>query len=343
MPFIKQLLQIKSLSIVGTAKNTGKTATLNYILQRLHKEYPLLTIGLTSIGLEGEKRDQVTQTDKPEITLYSGSLFVTAEHYYLQKRLSAEVIDIERHFTTSTGSLIYARAKGKGKVLIAGPPTSQGLVKAIEVMHRNGTNLAIIDGAFSRLSLASPAVAEGTVLATGAAYSAQPELLIQRTKELVELMKLPTLQDSKIVDQLDQIDNGVRLISDDSEIVNPNFGSALLPQLWETPKWKGFEGYLYVPGVIHDNLLDKIGQTKSYQGVIVKDFTRFFVSGQKWRQFLSRGKKAYCLKQAKLLAVTFNPLAPNGFRMNSEEMCGRLSEALQVPVYDIMKQNETVS
>lgn len=107
-------------------------------------------------------------------------MFVTAEHYYLQKRLSAEVIDIERHFTTSTGSLIYARAKGKGKVLIAGPPTSQGLVKAIEVMHRNGTNLAIIDGAFQ--TLMPLLLSESTVLSTGAAYSAQPELLIQRTK-----------------------------------------------------------------------------------------------------------------------------------------------------------------
>lgn len=49
----QKLLALSSLSIVGTAKNTGKTATLNYVLQRIASQAPDKVVGLTSIGLEG--------------------------------------------------------------------------------------------------------------------------------------------------------------------------------------------------------------------------------------------------------------------------------------------------
>ena len=63
MPFISGLTQLRSLSIVGMAKNTGKTECLNYVLRRLWEEYPQVSLALTSIGIDGERRDQVTQTD----------------------------------------------------------------------------------------------------------------------------------------------------------------------------------------------------------------------------------------------------------------------------------------
>ncbi|MDO5017379.1 MAG: hypothetical protein Q4E10_03320 [Porphyromonas sp.] len=342
MPFIDRLLDIKSLSIVGTAKNTGKTATLNYILRRLPKVVPDYTLGLTSIGLEGERRDQVTQTDKPEITLGKETLFVTAERYYLQKQLSAEVIGIERTFTTSTGRLIYAKAKGKGKVLIAGPPTTQGLRKAVEVMERHGADFVVIDGALSRRSLASPAVAEGLVLATGAAFSAQPEQLIYKTRDIVRQIALPALPDTDLALRLEQVERGIRLV-DDKEVIDPGYASALLPHFWQDPRWRGYNGWLYVSGAVHDQLLEKVRLTKGWQGVIVRDFTRLFVSGQVLGRFIESGKEVYCLRRARLMAVTFNPLAPSGYKMDSAEMCGRLTDALGVPVYDIMKTDEAIS
>ena len=61
MPFISGLTQLRSLSIVGMAKNTGKTECLNYVLRRLWEEYPQVSLALTSIGIDGERRDQVTQ------------------------------------------------------------------------------------------------------------------------------------------------------------------------------------------------------------------------------------------------------------------------------------------
>ena len=58
MPFIKEILNYESLSIVGLEKNVGKTECLNYILYRLPLEK--IKVAVTSIGIDGENKDQVT-------------------------------------------------------------------------------------------------------------------------------------------------------------------------------------------------------------------------------------------------------------------------------------------
>jgi len=55
----------ESISIVGMAKNAGKTVTLNALLDEAYENGK--NVGLTSIGRDGEKQDIVTQTEKPMI------------------------------------------------------------------------------------------------------------------------------------------------------------------------------------------------------------------------------------------------------------------------------------
>ena len=62
MPFIANIAQLKSLAIVGTAKNVGKTESLNYILGALRERHPELQLALTSIGIDGELRNQRCET-----------------------------------------------------------------------------------------------------------------------------------------------------------------------------------------------------------------------------------------------------------------------------------------
>lgn len=85
-------MKYRSLAIVGLEKNTGKTECLNYLLRQIGKMDG--QFALTSIGIDGESRDQVCQTPKPEIEVPEGMIFVTSEKHYRQKRLIAEVLDI---------------------------------------------------------------------------------------------------------------------------------------------------------------------------------------------------------------------------------------------------------
>ena len=74
MPFIDEILKYKSVSFVGMEKNTGKTETLNYVLSCLCS-YNGVRVGITSIGIDGAKTDQVTKTKKPEIHISKDTLF----------------------------------------------------------------------------------------------------------------------------------------------------------------------------------------------------------------------------------------------------------------------------
>ena len=74
-----QLLEIlngvKTMSIVGMCKNAGKTTMLNWML---HHDRLRGTLGLTSIGRDGESTDVVTGTEKPGIFVREGTLIATA-------------------------------------------------------------------------------------------------------------------------------------------------------------------------------------------------------------------------------------------------------------------------
>ena len=188
MSFIDSILQCRTLSITGMAKNTGKTVALNYLLEqlRLHGK----RVAVTSIGIDGEKTDQVTQTEKPEIELCEGTIFVTSEYHYRQRLLLSEILDLSDD-STSLGRLVTARVLQAGKVILSGPATTGGVRKVLDRMGEYGVDLTIVDGALSRKSHASPAITDGLILSTGAAIAPELNTRVKKASELYDLMKLP--------------------------------------------------------------------------------------------------------------------------------------------------------
>ena len=163
-PFIDDILKYDSLSIIGLEKNTGKTETLKYVLDRLPIDKKRIVV--TSIGIDGETTDQVTLTQKPEIVLREGMFFGTSEMHYRQRRLVSELIDVS-DVTTSLGRVVTAKALTDGKILLSGPASTVGLRQWMADMRRFDIDLVVIDGALSRMSSASPAVSQSMILATG--------------------------------------------------------------------------------------------------------------------------------------------------------------------------------
>ncbi len=97
MDLLSKIGALRSLSIVGMAKNTGKTVCLNYVLDQLQRSGKVIAV--TSIGLDGEKSDQVTQTEKPEIELAEGIYFVTSEYHYRQRQLLSEICHLSEEIS----------------------------------------------------------------------------------------------------------------------------------------------------------------------------------------------------------------------------------------------------
>ena len=337
LPFIDDILRYDSLSIVGLEKNTGKTESLKYVLDRL----PVQTrrIAVTSIGIDGETVDQVTRTQKPEIVLREGMYFGTSETHYRQRRLVSELIDVSDE-STSLGRVVTAKAITGGKILLSGPSSGSGLKRWMAEMHqRYSIDLVIIDGALSRMSSASPAVSQSMILATGAAFSANINTLVSKTAHVVDLINLD-LTSEKNLNLLMPLDKGLWFIDKDGELHSLDAVTSLSQDL----HFQGMDGCetLYVAGALVDGFLEKVRKNKNLRQVelVVRDFTKIFVTPQQFRLFIKAGGHMRVLQKSKLIAVTVNPTSPTGYVLDSDILCARLSEAIGLPVYDLIKNNQ---
>lgn len=318
---------------MGLEKNTGKTECLKYVLNRM----PVNTrrIAVTSIGIDGETVDQVTRTQKPEIVLPQGMYFATSEAHYKLRRLVSELVDVSDE-NTSLGRVVTAKALTAGKILLSGPPSATGLIRWMKQMRRLGVDLTIIDGALSRLSSASPAVSESMILATGAAYSANINTLVQKTAHVVQLINLP-LADEDLRNTFGALDKGTWWLDDEGTLNELSSVTSLSQNI----RFQGMERcrILFVAGALVDSFIEKVRKNKDLKHVeiVVRDFTRIFVSPQLFRLFVKGGGRVTVLHKSKLIAVTVNPTSPSGYVLDSDILCEKLSEAIELPVYDLLK------
>ncbi len=338
MPFIKDILQHRSLSIVGLEKNTGKTVCLNYILHRMNELG--VHVGVTSIGVDGEQVDAVFATAKPEITLYEGTHFITSEQHYTKRQLVSilEHVDSRR---TALGPLVTARVLVRGKALLSGAATTGVLKSQIEQLDSMGVGISIVDGALSRLSLASPTVTDAMILATGAAVSPNLQQLISRTRFVFRLINLPEVSET-LRQKLSSADSGLWIVDSDMEIHNLGIQSVFM--LTSDSKSLFSQGNtLFVSGAVSNRLLKYLATQPNIKDIvlIVRDFTKLFITPDAYADYTRRGGTILVLQRSHLTAVCLNPTSPQGYTVNSDEACRQLSEALMCPVYDVMRCSQT--
>ena len=337
MPFIQNLLNYSSLSIVGLEKNTGKTECLNYLIRRVPLEK--VKVAISSVGIDGERIDLVTGTNKPEIMLREGMLFATSEKHYKIREMQSEVLDINDE-SSSLGRIITARALTNGKVLLSGPSTTAGLKRWMDsVTSKYKVNLCVIDGAFSRMTLASPAISRAMILTTGASLSVNFNTLINKSAYAVELIKLP-LTKNIAMDKLNTLEKGIWKIGVDGELTGMSISSAM--ELYNHNEDLTADcTALFVSGALTDRFLNHIreGAIANDVEIIVRDFSKIFVTQNALYTFIKRGGRIGVTQRSNLIAVCVNPMSTNGFMLNSDKLCYELGCITGVPVYDIIKND----
>lgn len=331
MPFVEKLLGYKSVSFVGMEKNAGKTQTLNYVLGRL-RSFSDTKIAISSIGIDGEQIDQVTHTSKPEIHIYKGTKFVTAQALYLQREIVSCIEDVDFR-TTALGRLITAEAISDGKVLLAGPSDTKQLKNFIDRLSKK-VNLCLIDGALSRMSFGSPCVTDAMVLSTGAAVSASLQTMVDKTRFTYELIRLPKYS-GREAEELKQKDSGVYAVADE-EIVPLEIPSLLMIERYKDVIFSHGRT-IYISGVLNEKFMRFVCSQKEQDKteIIIKDFTKNFASPESIRQFLRRGGRLSVLYPANLIAITANPISPTGYNFDNERMLDALRQAIPADIYNI--------
>ena len=178
------------------------------------------SIALTSIGRDGERSDLVTNTKKPEIFVYDGTIIATAEKLLfaggnlsdsgndaqkngMNSGISREILDTTG-MPTPMGEVIILRAYSDGFIQLAGPSMTAQLARLKKRMFELGAAKVIIDGALSRKSLAMPAVSDSAILCSGASYSPDIRKTVEDTCFSAELMMLPQTERTEYVHQCKQ-------------------------------------------------------------------------------------------------------------------------------------------
>ncbi|MDO5760835.1 MAG: hypothetical protein Q4Q06_07400 [Bacteroidota bacterium] len=332
MPFVKDILKYRSVSFVGMDKNAGKTEALNYVISRLHTLNK--TIGVTSIGIDGETLDQVTSTSKPMVFIYPNTLFVTSEKLYEQKQIVSQIEKLSL-YSSSLGRLVTARSLCFGNVMLSGPTSTLWLKELIKEISES-CDICLIDGALSRKSFASPSITEAMILSTGAVISANIDTITNKTKFLYDMTKLPKVK-NELKNKLSSIQQGIFAIKEESEeIIDLNIPSLLMIDKYRD-KLFGVSKTIYIAGMITDKLLEMILSSKNTGDytLITKDFTHVFSSPLNTNRFLSQGGKILCLYSTQLLAITINPISPLGFKVDNQALLSSLRDAIPLPIYNI--------
>jgi hypothetical protein len=325
----------KVISIIGLAKNVSKTTTLNHIIKLLRNKY---TIGVTSIGRDGEPYDAISELPKPKIIVEKDTIFATAEDSLTNSDLDTELIK-KTEFTTPLGNISIYRAKTNGYIELAGPSMNKQLENLCNDMVEIGCDLIFIDGAFDRKSFATPLISDATILSTGASVSRNMEKVVDLTSHIYELFSLEKVKDNKTKEIAKNIllTTNIGIIYNDysfRKLDQPTalgFSRDIFNQVKEDAK------FLVIKGAITDNILDEYITNKNVKDItiIATDPTKLFISKQTFYKFLKKGGRLRVLDRINLIAITVNHTSPLGYEFENNEFMRSLQERITIPIFNL--------
>lgn len=326
----------KTLSIVGMAKNAGKTTALNYLIEEAIDEG--IVLGVTSTGRDGESQDLVTGTEKPRVYLEEDMLVAVPTLLYDLADAGLEVIK-KTKYSTAIGELLICRVKDAGYVQVAGPVINAEQKLLCQDMMQLGCSLILIDGAIDRKSIASPETSDAIILSTGAVLSRKMNKVVEETAHVVNLYRTPELEEGIIRDVITQnnFDDKIMLVNEDGKIRKLN----LITGLGAAKEINGAidedTRYIYIPGAFTNSVISDIS-LKNLEQVqfVLKDPTKIFVNAMDWGLFRKKGFRVSVLKNIEIAAITVNPWAPAGYTFDNRFLLEEMQKAIpDIPIIDV--------
>jgi hypothetical protein len=315
----------KRLALVGLAKNTGKTVALAALLRELEKQGR--RVGVTSVGRDGEARDVIDRRiEKPRIELAKGSLVATTDSLLRASGLEHELLE-QTGVRTPLGQVLIARLKNGGPIEVAGPNAAADVRAVSDAMLSHGAEQVLIDGAVDRRAASSPDVSDGLVMSTGAVLSETIDEVVAKTKDAVELVRLPTAG-ATAEGMAVTLPPRFALTGDEAQIealldANPSATKLIVAGA--------------LPGAFLGALLREAHRPRRELTVIVDDPTRVFLADHGPGWYSSHGIHIRVARPIALAAVTVNPVAPQSHRFDSVRLQALLRDALSgVPVFDVL-------
>lgn len=173
----------RNIALVGISKNSGKTSLLNAILA----DFPSLKWAVMTTGIDGEEKDLVFKTHKPQVSLYPGMLFCCDAQSLNAHGSRVQVLSA---LTYNNRKLYLAKALHPLKTQITGPSSVLQQGKLIAQFRALGAEKVLVDGSLDRKSIAMEDTIDALILLVGASYGSI-EQIITELKRLMMLRDLP--------------------------------------------------------------------------------------------------------------------------------------------------------
>jgi hypothetical protein len=338
------------IGIAGTAKNTGKTTTLTALLAEAARQGVI--VGLTSIGYDGEWRDNITGLPKPRITCRQGNFVAVAEKCLNTGTSRVQVLE-RTGIPTPLGEVVIGLVAEPGLMTIAGPNKSHELRAVIDRLRTLGCALLLVDGALNRIT---PMVeTDGIILATGAARHLEMDLLAAETGTLSRLLNRRN-QPSKALAaagrkqvSLEEKGRLVRVIGSGSLLSEAQMSEVATVVTERTNS-------IFIPGAVTTGVLaqlvQRLGSRLKGKNLVFPSAINLVIGGEPQamlpvlEEVQRLGGRVQTLRKVPLLAVTVNPYYPafrfesnryTGATVDADELLEKVSQAVSVPVIDVKK------
>lgn len=323
------------ISIIGMAKNAGKTVTLNRIIEDAYDRD--INLGITSTGRDGERMDVLTNTEKPAIYASSGNIIATTTGSIERSDATVEIIEITK-YRSPMGNIVLGRVVDEGYIEIAGPQTIKEMKDISDRILELGADLVLVDGSLNRIAVADPNITEGAVLATGAVLSRSMDRVIEETLHKKTLLGLPEVGED--LKELLNETKDISIIDKDLNInrldikTSLNSGKIIAGNINEDTE------YIFIPGsLVTKTIKDITESSKLYKNVtiVIPDGTKAFIGPKDWLRFSKKGVKVKVLNTINVIAITLNPYSPLGYYFNPGEFIEKVNSYIKdLPVFDVM-------
>jgi hypothetical protein len=175
----------RSVIVVGTAKNAGKTTTFNAL--RAVAKRRGTAIAVTSIGRDGEPSDALDAEPKPRVRLAPGTIVALPSGLFPRTPGLAILATGE---PSALGTTVFARVVLPTTCEIAGPPTARAMRATIDTLRALCSGPVLVDGAIDRVAPLAGG-GDAVIVATGAASGATVARVAAVAADTVARLTLP--------------------------------------------------------------------------------------------------------------------------------------------------------
>jgi hypothetical protein len=242
---------------------------------------------------------------------------------------------------TPLGRVLIARLLTRGTIEVAGPSAAADVREVCDTMLAHGAEQVLIDGAIDRRAASSPAVSDGLVMSTGATLHEEIEQVVARTRDAVELVRLPELSDPHVREIAAANAASMLVGAPDEEplTLHPRFVlTSTAADIGQLLRARPTASHLVVRGALCEPFLAELLSAAGGRELqlVSGDATKVFLTDHGVEWYRRQGLSIAVLASIDLRAITVNPVAPQSHRFDSPRLRAMLEEAIPgVPVLDV--------